>query len=484
LRQSLEESIIECDDELMERYLEGEGIGAEQLEHTFKKAILGGSLVPVLCCAARKDVGVREMLHFLAECTPSAAEGSPRKATSGEGEEVEVLPDPDGPFCAKVFKSVIDPHVGRLVYFRVMSGSIKDGENVQVARTGEEERFGKLYVAFGSKQHEIGEAGPGDIACVSKVEDIRIDDTLRKEGCDWVLEPMEMPEPMMSLAVEPKSRDDEQKISGGLDRLSEADPTLKVERDPQSNELVMTGMSNLHLEVLLSKLKNRYGVSAETHEPSIPYRETIRGKAEGHYKHKKQSGGRGQYGEVYLRIEPNARGEGFEFIDETKGGVIPQQFMPAVEKGIRETMDKGVLAGYPVVDLKAIVYYGSYHDVDSSEAAFKIAGSRAFQDAFNQAKPTLLEPIVRIEVTVPSEYVGDITANLAGHRGQIEGMDQQGQLQTLTAHIPQSEISTYSAELQSLTGGEGTFTVEFSHYEPVPAHLQQEIVEKRKKKEE
>ncbi len=484
LKQSLQESIIECDDELMEAYLEGEEIDTDRIKNTFKNAVMSGDLVPILSTAAEKNVGVAELLDFLVTCAPSPLERPPVEAIGPDEEKTELLPDPDGPFCAKVFKTIIDPHVGRLVFFRVFSGTINDGDTVEVARTGATERVGHINNAFGAKQKECGAAGPGDIACISKVEEVNFDDTLRGKGGKLSLPPIEFPKPMMSLAVEPKSRDDEQKIGTGLNRLAEADPSFKVERDPQSNELVITGMSNLHLEVVLSRLKKRFEVSAETHEPAIPYRETIRASAEGKYKHKKQSGGRGQYGEVHLRLEPNERGEGFEYIDEIKGGVIPQQFMPAIEKGIRETLERGVIAGYPVVDVKAAVFYGSYHEVDSSEAAFKIAGSRAFREAFNQSKPVLLEPIVKIAVTVPSEYVGDVTANLAGHRAQIEGMDQEGQLQTLNAQIPQSEISTYSAELQSMTGGEGSFTLEFSHYDQVPSHLQQQIIERSKKKAE
>jgi elongation factor G len=481
LQQSLHESIIECDDELMEAYLEGEEIGPEQLAGTFKNAITSGKIVPVLCCAAEKDVGVEEVLEFLLGCTPSPAEAASRTALKDEEEEIIVEADAGAPLCAYVFKSIIDEHVGRLVYFRILQGTLSGGETVEVARTGNTERLGHIYSVFGPDQNEISEAIPGDIACVSKVEDVKIGDTLRQQGGDLKIPAPEWPEPMMSLAVEPHSRDDEEKISTGLRKLAEGDPTLKLHRDSQSNELVLTGMSNLHLEVMLSKLKSRYGISADTHEPSIPYRETITTKAEGHYRHKKQTGGRGQYGEVYLRMEPNERGGGFEFVDEIKGGVIPNQYVPAVEKGMKATMEEGIIAGYPVVDLIVTVYYGSYHDVDSSEEAFKIAGSRAFRDAFEKCKPTLLEPIVKIDVTVPSEYVGDVTANLSGHRGRILGMDQQGQMQTLSAQIPQAEIRTYSAELQSMTGGEGTFTLEFSHYEKVPPQVQQQIIAREKK---
>ena len=492
LHDELRESIIECNDELMEAYLEGEEISDSDIEETFKQAILDGDIIPILCCVPKKDIGLEETLDFLTNCSPSPAEGRTRTAKDGEEEvieneegeeeviepdEVTLEPDPDGPFCAEVFKSVVDPHVGRLVYMRVLSGTLNSGDTVEVARTSTTDRLSQVYTVFGSEQNSVEQAIPGDVICVTKVEDMRLGDTVRSPEVDWVLPEMQLPKPMMSLAVEPHSRDDEQKINTGLRRLAEGDPTFKIHRDPQSSELVITGMSNLHLEVILSKLEDRYDVTCETRNPSIPYRETITSKAEGQYRHKKQTGGRGQYGEVYLRVEPNERGEGFEFIDAIKGGVIPQQYIPAVEKGIREIMDKGIVAGYPVVDLKVEVYYGSYHDVDSSEAAFKIAGSRAFRNAFEEARPTLLEPIVEMEVTVPSEYVGDVTANLSGHRGQIQGMDQVGRMQTLTALIPQAEIRRYAAELQSMTGGEGTFTMEFSHYEPVPSHLQQQIIQ-------
>jgi len=484
LRESLRESIIECDDELMERYLEGEEVDADRIRATFRGAVLGRKIVPVLCCAAEKDIGVRETLQFLCEFAPSPQDVPPRRATGEDGEEAEVAPDPDAPFCAQVFKSVMDIHVGRLVYFRVFSGTLRAGDSVQVARTGATERLAHLYAVFGAEQREVPQALPGDIVCVSKVEDVLINDTLRDARARWAMPPISFPKPMMSLAVEPRSRDDEQKISAGLQRLAEGDPTFKLERDQQSGELVITGMSHLHLEVMLNRLKGRYGVSAETHEPSIPYRETITARAEASYRHKKQTGGRGQYGEVYLRLEPNERGAGFEFIDEIKGGVIPQQYIPAVEKGIVETMQRGILAGYPVVDLKATVYYGSYHSVDSSEAAFKIASSRAFQAAFEQAKPVLLEPIVRIEVTIPERFVGDVTGNLSGHRGRILGMEQVGRMQVLSAEIPMAEVRGYSAELQSMTGGEGTFTMELSHYEVVPPHIQEQIIAQRKGQKE
>jgi elongation factor G len=482
LKNSLRESIIECDDALMEKYLEGEEVSADQVDATFKKAIIGGQVVPILCCAAEKGIGLKETLAFLLSCTPSPEEGRKRVAKDPAGVEVEIKPDPEGPFCAHVFKSVTDIHVGRLVFLRILRGTLKPGDTVKVARTGASVRIAHFYKVFGAEHKEAESAQAGEIVCVTKVEDLLLNDVLSQDG-KLSIEPMSFPRPMMSLAVVPKSRDDEEKISAGLQRLAESDPTFRIERDAQSAELVITGMSNLHLDVMLSRLKDRYGVSADTHEPSIPYRETITRKGEGNYRHKKQTGGRGQYGEVYLRLEPNERGAGFEFIDEIKGGVIPQQYVPAVQKGIVETMQKGILAGYPIVDVKAAVYYGSYHTVDSSEAAFKIAASKAFQIAFEACKPTLLEPIARIEVTIPPQFVGDITGNLTAHRGRIVGMDQIGTMQILKAEIPMAEIRGYSAELQSMTGGEGTFTVELAGYEPVPAYLQEQIIAQRKKKE-
>ncbi|MFW6457432.1 MAG: elongation factor G, partial [Planctomycetota bacterium] len=509
LRNGLRESIIECSDELMEAYLEGEDISDDQIEETFKQAILDGQIIPILCCVAEEDIGLKETLDFLAGCAPSPTEGPSRTAYIGrrpedveapetdekdteaapedqaeeeeppEPEQIAIEADGEAPFCAEVFKSAVDPHVGRLVYMRVMSGTLDSGDEVEVARTEQTQSLSHFYTIFGTEEHDLDRAIPGDIICVNKVEDMKLGDTVRSPEINWILPSLKVPNPMMSLAVEPTNRDEGQKMQSGLRRLAEGDPTLEMHRDEQSNELVITGMSNLHLEVILSELEDTYEVTCETKNPSIPYKETITQKAEGQYRHKKQSGGHGQYGEVYLRIAPNERGEGFEFIDAIKGGVIPQQYIPAVEKGIQETMEEGLLANSPIVDLKVEVYYGSYHDVDSSEAAFKIAGSRAFRQAFEKAHPTLLEPIVKMEVTVPSEYVGDVTANLSGHRGQIQGMDQAGQMQTLTAFIPQAEIRRYAAELQSMTGGEGTFTMDFSHYDPVPGHLQEQIIEQR-----
>ncbi len=483
-RQALREAVIECDDDLMERYFEGEDISQKEIIATMRTAVAGGSLVPILCCAAKADIGVKQAGAFLAGCAPSPQEGAVRKAIDEDGGEVELTADPDGPFCAQVFKSVTDVHVGKVAYFRVFSGSLGEEPVVTLTRTGKEERLGHINVVFGQEHEEVQGAVPGDILSVAKVEGLELGDTLCDPEHKLTMPPMDLPKPMMSLAVEPQSREDEQRISGGLQSLAEGDPTLSIHRDQYTAELVVTGMSNLHLEVMLSKLKRRHDVSVSTREPSIPYRETVTRTAEAQYKHKKQTGGRGQYGEVYLRVEPAERGEGFEFLDEIVGGVIPRQFIPAVEKGIREVLDGGILAGYPIVDVKAAVHDGSYHSVDSSEAAFKIAGARAFQAGFTSAKPVLLEPIAKMAVTIPSEFMGDVTANLTGHRGRILGMDQAGALQEIQAEIPMAEVQRYSTELKSMTGGEGSFTLEMSHYAVVPAQIQQEIVARSKQQEE
>ena len=484
LKDSLRESVIECNDALMERYFEGEDISADEVSETFKTAIVGAQVIPILCCATEKNIGVRETLAFLAACTPSPAEGLKRTATDGDGNAVELTPDPDGPLCCQVFKSVTDAHVGKLAFLRIHSGSLSGGATVGVPRIGKTVRLGHLNTVFGAEHREVESAIAGDIVCVAKVEELQLNDVLCDGKGALDMAPFDLPRPMISLAVEPKSRDDEQKIGAGLQKLADGDPTFEITRDAQSSELIIMGMSDLHLQVMLSKLEGRYGVSANTHEPAIPYHETITRKAEGQHRHKKQTGGRGQFGDVHLRLEPNERGGGFEFIDEIKGGVIPQQYMPAIEKGIKETLVKGILAHCPIVDVKAAVFFGSFHAVDSSEAAFKIAGSRAFRKTFEQAGPVLLEPVMKVDVTIPAERMGDVTANLTGHRGQIKGMDQAGRLQILTCEMPMAEVRHFSTELQSITGGEGTLAMEPSHYEVVPTHLAQQVMDQRKKAEE
>jgi len=480
-REALIETIIECDDSLMERYFEGDDITPAELSATLRTAVVSGTLVPILCCASKIGVGVKEVMSFLADCAPSPVTAAPRKAMLGE-EEIELTAD--GPFCAQVFKVATDAHVGKQACFRVYGGCLEGDMTVRLSSTGKNERLGHIYQLFGADHTEVREAVMGDILAVTKVDALHVSDTMAASGKKLVMAPIAFPNPMMSLAVEATSRDDDQKMAAYLIAYAASDPTLSIHRDKQSAELVITGMSTLHLDIVLRGLKRQTDIKAVTREPSIPYRETIRGTAEAKYRHKKQTGGRGQFGDVTLRVETNEEGAGFEFLDEIVGGVIPRQFIPAVEKGIRATLDAGPLAGCPVVDVKAAAVFGSHHPVDSSEAAFKIAGGRAFRDAFMQAKPTLLEPIACMEVSIPPQFMGDISGNLSSHRAQIQGMDQVAGMTVIKASIPMAEVGRYSTELKSMTGGEGTFTLELDHYAPVPSHVRDDIIAARKKKKE
>ncbi len=380
-----------------------------------------------------------------------------------------------------MFKSITDPFVGKLSFFRVFSGMLEGHPEVYNVRTEKNEKIGHMFKTFGKEQQEIGGAIPGDIVTISKVDDISVSDTLCDPHVKVKFKDIKFPNPMASLAIEPKSRGAEQKISETLHRLVVEDSTFKVSRDVQTHELVVTGMSNLHLDVILSRLKSRYDIEVESRQPKIPHKETITTKAKAQYKHKKQTGGKGQYGEVYLRIEPLERGGGFEFVSKIVGGAIPSQYIPAVEKGLKETIAKGILSNNPIVDVKVELYDGTFHNVDSSEAAFKIAASKAFNLAFNDAKPVLLEPVVNIEVTIPSEFMGDITGNLSSRRGRVQGMDSFGDLQVLKASIPMDEVKNYETELKSMTGGRGSYTMELSHYDIVPSHLTQAIIAQAKK---
>ena len=474
---ALIETIVSADDALMEKYLDGKEIDKTALQSCFVKAVAGGNVVPILCCSNKKALGVEDVLDTIAHFSPSPLEGLKRTALDMQkNQEITLEATKDSHFSGFVFKSVIDPFVGKLSYFRVVSG-ILDGElsfyNVTSKKLS---KVGHIYRIFGKEQQPVSKAIPGDIIAVSKAEDIHISDTICDSKHPVKFPEITFPTPMSSLAVIPKSKGAEKKISECLHKLTEEDKTFKVSHDALTNELVITGMSNLHLQVIISRLKRRFGIEVESHIPKIPYKETITAKAQAQYKHKKQSGGHGQYGEVHIRIEPLPRGAGFEFVDEIVGGSIPRQYIPAVEKGIRESLDKGILIGHPIVDLCVRLHYGSYHDVDSSEASFKIAASHAFHDAFNHAKPVLLEPIVNIEVVIPTKFMGEITGNLSSHRGHIKGMDTMGDLQVVRASIPMSSIANYETELKSMTGGQGSFTMGFSHYDVVPTHLMQSII--------
>ena len=477
----LVESVVEADEDLMERYLGDEQIQPDELAPAFTTALTAGTLVPILFASARNELGVEELLDAIAQGAPSPAQAAARTARKGIGddaEEVQLKADAAGPLCAQVFKVVSDPFVGKISYVRILSGTLTADASARINDERRESRFGQVLRCQGKETEPVAEAVAGDIVGLSKIEELNIGDTISSGGDALIVPPIAVPVPMFSLALEPKSRGDEQKISEALAKTMDEDNTLKTTRDRQTNELVVSGMGDIHLTVLLAKLNRRYQLEVDTKPPKIPYRETLMGKAEGHYRHKKQTGGAGQFGEVYLRVEPLERGEGLEFVDDIFGGSIPKQFLPAVEKGVRGAMDDGVIAGYPFQDVRVTVYDGKHHPVDSKEVAFKIAGRNAFRDAVQGAKPTILEPYVNMAVTVPDEFLGSITGDLNSRRGRIMGMEGgTGGTQTINVQVPLAEVAQYNTQLRSITGGQGSYTMELSHYEPVPANVQQHIIE-------
>jgi len=474
---ALMESVIEADEELMMRYLEGEKIGDEEILKTLVPAFKAGTVVPVFCTSVSKDIGIEQVLNAVAGFFPSPKDAERPATIHDTGEEITVRAD-DPDFSAYVFKSMTDPFVGKMNFFRVVSGTATTDTTVLNPRTGRKERLANLYRMQGKEQEAVSSIGPGDLVCVAKLESVDICDTLCSDSRQIEFPRAEFPTPMVSLAVEPKSRGDEQKLGGAMGKLANEDPTFLVHRDTVTRELIVTGMSALHLDVMLSRLKGRYDVEVQTKQPDIAYKETITTTSQAKYRHKKQTGGRGQFGEVFLRLEPRERGSGFEFIDEIVGGAVPNQFIPAVEKGCREMLESGVLAGYPIVDIAVALFDGSFHPVDSSEQAFKTATRNAFKAAFLDAKPVLLEPIVNMAVTVPSKFMGDITSDLNGRRGRVQDVETMGSLQVIRAQVPLAEIATYSTDLRSLTAGEGSYTIEFSHYDVVPAMIQKQIIAK------
>ena len=482
-RESLLERIVEVEDSLLERYLEGGEISPEETRSALCQAIAEGKVVPVLFTSLKAAIGVRELLDFIAEYAPSPLEGKKRELKTNEHVEL-IEPSPEAPFRARVFKSTSDPFVGKMSYFRVLSGHLNSDSVLYDVERDKEYRIGTLLRPQGKEQSPLAEAVPGDIVAVAKVEALEVGDALADRRLRLKFPRLELPNPMVSLAVRPKSRLDEGRISEALAKLAEGDPTFRVEWNRETKELIISGMSALHLDVMISRLKRRFEVEVETKQPKIPYKETITRKAEGHHKHKKQTGGRGQYGEVYLRVEPLPRQAGFEFVDEIVGGAVPNQYIPAVEKGVREVIDKGTLAGYPVVDVRVAVCDGTFHPVDSSEASFKIAGARAFHDALSKAGCVLLEPIVNVEITIPNEYMGEITGDLNSKRARIQGMESIPGMQVIRAEVPLAEITNYATELRSLTGGEAFYTMEFSRFDVVPARIAEAVGERLRKEKE
>ena len=484
-RDRVLEAAVEVDDALLERYLNGETLSAAEVESVISRAIVAGKLVPILFTSSEKNLGLDELLNAVVTYFPSPKTGLRRvpKAAAAD-KDVPLEPDPAAHFSAQVFKTMTDPFVGKLSFFRIFSGTLKTDTNFYNPRTQKTEKLGHLQSVQGKEQKPIEEGVAGDICAISKVESLVISDTLCTEKDAVVYPPIKYPRSLVSLAVEPKNRNDEGKISTALHKLSDEDPTFLSRRDPQTKELVISGNSSLHLTVVLSRLKRRFGVEVVTHPPRIPYMETLTGKAEANYTHKKQSGGSGQYAKVFLRVEPLERGKGFEFEDATFGGSIPQQYIPSCEKGVKSVMEKGAIAGYPMVDIKASVFDGKDHPVDSKDIAFQVAARNAFKEACRNARPVLLEPIMSVEISIPTRCMGDITSDLNGRRGRVVGMDTVDDTQVIKATVPLAELTTYSTELRSITAGEGSFSMEFSHHDVVPAKIQADIVAKAKVHEE
>jgi elongation factor G len=472
LKEGFVEAAVEADDELMEKYLEAGEVSDDDLARAIPEGLREGTLVPVFHTVAEKGLGVPELLDFLAQYGPSPV-GRIIHDTDGN----EIVCEADGPLRAACFRVTFERQAGRIVFLRIYSGSLRSGDTAVVARSEESVKIGHTSRFQGSQKTELSQAGIGDVVALPKVENVEVGDTLHAPGNPLQIEFLALPKPMVGLAVTPKARGDEAKLGKELDRVTGSDPGLQFERVTSTNQLVVRGLSTLHLDIALKRMA-KAGVEVDTETPRVPYLETITGKAEGHYRHKKQTGGAGQFGEVFLKVEPLERGaeDPLDYVDEIFGGAIPRQFLPAIEKGIRQKMAEGVVAGYPVIDVRVRVYDGKHHDVDSKEIAFIIAGRNAFAEAVQKARPVLLEPIVDVEIQVPSKFMGDISSDLNSRRARIQGMDSAGDIQIIKAQAPLAEMQTYSTQLRSITAGEGSFSMDFNRYDVVPPNVAQQII--------
>ena len=482
-REKLMDEVAENSDELMERYLEGEEISHSEIVTALKKGVTEGHLFPVTCGVATHNLGTNRLLDALVEDVPSPAMRGSVRALDGDGNEIEVEPTEDGDLLAYVFKTTADPYTGRINMLRVDSGVLRsDSQAFNVTRQAKE-RIGQLAAPQGKETSPVDELGPGDIGAVAKLRETQAGDVLATKDAAIAFPPLDLPAPVMAFAFEPKSKGDEEKAASALRRLVEEDPTLDVHRDPDTGEQIIAGLTQVHVEVIVDRMKRRYGAEIELHPPRVPYLETIRKPAKAHGRYKKQTGGRGQFGDCHIEIEPVESGAGFEFVNAIKGGVIPGGFIPAVEKGIAEAMQQGIMAGYPVKDLRVRLYDGQHHSVDSSEMAFKIAGSMAFKQAAAEADPYLLEPIVRMTIAVPEENVGDVVGDLNSRRGRPLGVEPKGTMTEVKAEVPMAEVLDYATELRAMTGGRGDYTMEFERYEEVPGHIAQKVVAKAQAEE-
>ncbi len=475
-REKLMDEVAENSDELMERYLEGEEISHEELVVALKKGVTEGHLFPVTCGVATRNLGTNRLLEALVEDLPSPAMRGAVSALGADGEPEQLEPAEDGELLAYVFKTTADPYTGRINMLRVYSGVLASDSHVQNVVQRSKERIGQLAAPEGKEMTAIDELGPGDIGAVAKLRETRAGDVLATADSAIRFPPLDLPAPVMAFAYEPKSKGDEEKAAAAIRRLSEEDPTLDVHRDPETGEQIIAGLTQIHVEVIVDRIKRRFGAEIELHPPRVPYLETIRGSAKAHGRYKKQTGGRGQFGDCKIEIEPNSQGEGFEFVNAIKGGVIPGGFIPAVEKGIVEAMAGGVLAGYPIKDVRVRLVDGQHHNVDSSEMAFKIAGSMAFKQAVADADPYLLEPIMQLTISVPEDVVGDAIGDLNSRRGRPLGMEPKGSTTEIKAEVPMAEVLDYAPDLRAITGGRGDYTMEFVRYEEVPGHIAQKVV--------
>jgi elongation factor G len=474
-RDKLIEMVAESNEDLIETFFDKGTLSQEDLVRGLRQAVLQGKLFPVVPTSSLRNVGIHPMLDAIVDLLPSPADRPPAPGADGHGKEDSRPPAVDAPLSAFVFKTIADPHAGRITLFRVYSGVLKADSTVHNTTRDVGERLGALELLQGKTQTPVPEVHAGDLGAVAKLKETQTGDTLADKAHPIVYPPLTFPEPATTFAIEPKTRGDDDKISHALHRLMEEDQVLKLSRDAQTHEMLLSGMGQLHIEVVVARLKKRYKVEVNLKKPKIPYRETIKSSAEGHGRHKKQTGGHGQFADCKIRMKPLARGGDFQFVDDIFGGSIPKNYIPAVEKGIQEARTKGFVAGYPMVDFQVELYDGQYHDVDSSEMAFKIAGSLAYKDAVAKCRPTLLEPVMKVEIAVPEEYAGSVMGDLSSRRGRPQGMEPRGSLQVIRAEVPMSEMLSYDADLTSMTGARGSYHMEMSHYDEVPSHLQEKI---------
>jgi elongation factor G len=472
------EAAAEANDELVHKYLEGHTLSDDEIRLGLRQRAFKNEIVLCMCGTAFKNKGVQALLDAIIEYMPSPAEVAAVKGTDEDGEPATRKATDDEPFAALAFKILTDPFVGNLTFFRVYSGTLNSGDSVYVPTKDKTERIGRLLQMHASERTEIKEVRAGDIAAAVGLKDVYTGDTLCDEDKVITLEKMVFPQPVISVAVEPKTKADQEKMGVALQRLAKEDPSFRVQTDQESGQTIISGMGELHLEIIVDRMKREFNVEANVGKPQVAYRETIRGTVESEGKFVRQSGGRGQYGHVWLKIEPNAQGKGYEFINGIVGGSVPREYIPAVDKGIKEAVETGVIAGYPVVDVKVTLFDGSYHDVDSNEMAFKIAGSMGFKEGFRRAKPVLLEPIMKVEVVTPEEYSGDVIGDLNRRRGQIMGMDDNPSGKIITGEVPLSEMFGYATTVRSMSQGRATFTMEFAKYVEVPPNIAEGIIKK------